>query len=298
MSLGLGLGLGLSRARGGGAKLDPAKALADWVAKVESIAGGTVGETDAVATLIATLMTNGIWQKLDYLTIANASSVASLVNLVNPSIVSTALNTITFEQYLGFRSGDATGYIDTNVNLTTTKNYAGGTGTMGVYFGQKVNVSLATYGFIGSMESTSAKRNHLSQTVSLGPPMRPAFAYLYYNAPGNRIEGATNPDKYLACTNNANADWVLIQEATPTRIVQSNNGFDANALFNGNVYMCGVNINGVLSGAFNVGANNGLIGSGIIGGYLSSSGANPEVVAGEHLILKNALDTYYAAVKP
>jgi len=153
--IGLGLGLSLGQSGGGGSPYTP-EANAYFAAMTVQPDAARKG---LLNTLIASLVSGGVWAKLDWLTIHAAhDEQAGRVNMVTPAQVALVGVAPTFTTDRGYTGNGTTQYLNTNWNSST----AGGHFTqndchMGVWLG--TDVSSGTQFDVGHSTAAICGRN-------------------------------------------------------------------------------------------------------------------------------------------
>lgn len=112
-------------------------------------------------TLINTLISGGVWAKLDWLTIMAAHDAqAARINAKTPAEVATVVNSPTFTTDRGYTGDGATSYLNTGVNPSTaiSPNYVQNSCHMGVWIG--TNVQSGSQNDLGNVYAMMNSRNN------------------------------------------------------------------------------------------------------------------------------------------
>ena len=285
--LGLGLGLGLGAHRKVGAKLDPATVAYINAAAAQEPTAGQIRYIPAVDKFIKTLKAANLWDRFDCIYLANYDDIGSRINMVNPSVRAGVINNVTFDDKIGWIADDLTSALDLSVNPTTTNNFKAGRGTLITYIHEPIlSSTLGSINLIGSQESADLSRNWMARSGSTGRP----FIGRLYTSNTNIQQYILSLIGYCAISNNVDLEYSLYNMLT--KVTESNNGYEAANVLNGNFY----------GQAFN--DADSVLNPNIYGhqkffavGDFFTGGESPTVTGGEHAIIRDALNTYFAEIE-
>lgn len=139
LRLGLNIGTVAGRRRAVAFEAETVAALAAMSVQPDGTRQGLLND------LIAGLKADGVWAKLDWLSLLAAhDEQAGRLNLVNPAQAMTAVNTPTFETDRGFTGNGTSSYLNSNWNATTASSpkFVQNSAHMGVW----VNVNISASG--------------------------------------------------------------------------------------------------------------------------------------------------------
>lgn len=238
-----------------------------------------------VDTLVVTLVDAGILAKLDALFVANSGTVSSRVNIVNPTVIATAVNNPTFTANKGF-AGAASGtkYLDLGVNLSTASKYKYQDSTLGVWLLAQVSDTVALFG----SRKASSGGDQCGNTIAVISGTSSRYS-AWSNNVALPIATTLTCAGFIAGSLNGNANELCKDGVQVATSDQAANIAD-NQVLNGNAFALCPNTNGSASTA----TYTGIVCALVIGGKLTNS-SNPDT-GSEHKTLYTALNTYLTAI--
>jgi len=282
MNLGMGLGLTNQRQYGSTVTYDTdAQAYFD---KIASLGGATPADAKKtiINDLVLALKAASLWTIMDAIELHAFNDVTtSLINLVNPAIVGSKIGGLSDAKWTVNKGwmGDTDKCISTGVNLTTTTNFTGAGGTLGVYF--TVARTPATINPIGSRASVTEKCNGMTQIsvntmrgyiLSSSASYPATTEYLHSNT-GMLSISLNGTDKL----NRLYKDGAILTQLDETA------RYGAGNLYDGYVYVCAMN-------------DGGTVANPMVTGNIGISFIGADMASAQHLALSGIFDTFITAL--
>ncbi len=290
--LGFGFGFGLGRQVGGVSILPQTQSYIDAVIA----AGGSIPPSvniTAMDTLIGTLIDNGVYAKLSGLYVAGYDYISSLVNVVNPAIVATLVNSLPTANYTSNTGwvGAESKAINLKINLSTDAKYSAGGGSMFAFLTQPLTADSGANYMLGSRASLTSKVNICGYHTSLVESTPHIIAPQYVN---NTAIGTP----YTMTTDAMKSGLFSTTEASGKAEISKNGGRLGQITLDGYGVEKIVNVEAYALGVNN--ANTSIVGaclSGKYGAFGIGAGLTTAVSgACDTLAIYTALDAYFVSL--
>lgn len=225
---------------------------------------GDIRYHDHLNTFIGTLKTQSIWDKFDCLYLANFEDLGSQLNLVNPAVTASKINTVAYADKYGWSVEDISCGLDLGVSLNSAKankttKYVNGSGSMLIYLWDNYDVAgsgATPSGFFGSRTDASNNSNDLYKSGTA--PYQKRFIFTsYQDSPPIAMRSQTgdidNAIGLIAMSRNTNSDYFLRINKNTVAGNSTNYGVDnvlaLAAKKNDNVFSLSYNNNGTIFSA-------------------------------------------------
>lgn len=113
---------------------------------------------DSINAFIVGTKADGVWAKLDWLTVPADTSAGSLRNVKNLAKTAAGVNSPTFTAYRGFQGDGTAAHVDIGEPFSSAANFSQNSATLGVYVNLQVATAIAA--IIGN---TGTTRRHIIQ---------------------------------------------------------------------------------------------------------------------------------------